>query len=135
MKSLLLTFTAAVLCLNVFGQEVPDSSSKIIEDKFFISRKFVGTYLDYRHTGPGTYNGPNIIWIKTSLENIYGKISAYGKKCKFKVGEKIYLRRSNYSPGGVSGYWIYQVENDSAVYYKATDFQHDRKVYTETLFN
>jgi hypothetical protein len=110
------------------------SGTKVIEDKLFISRKFVGTFLDYRHTGPDTYNGPNLIWIKTSMENIYGKISAYGKKCKFSPGDKLYIRRSNYSPGGISGYWIYQIENDSSVYYRATDFQHDRKVDIETWF-
>lgn len=117
------------------NQAVPrKKETKIIEDKLFISRKFVGTFLDYRHTGPDTYNGPNLIWIKTSMENIYGKISAYGKKCKFSVGDKLYVRRSNFSPGGVSGYWIYQIENDSGVYYKATDFQHDRKVEIESWF-
>jgi hypothetical protein len=107
----------------------------MIEEKLFVNRKFVGTFVDYRHTGPNTLNGPNIIWIKTSLESIYGKISAYGKKCKFSVGDRLYLRRSNFSPGGVSGYWVYQIENDSAVYYKATDFQHDRKVSIETIFD
>lgn len=121
--------------LNVRNTIEKKSGTKIIEDKLFISRKFVGTFLDYRHTGPDTYNGPNLIWIKTSMENIYGKISAYGKKCKFSPGDKLYLRRSNYSPGGVSGYWIYEIENDSSVYYRATDFQHDRKVEIETWFN
>jgi hypothetical protein len=121
--------------LNVRSASDRKSGSKIIEDRLFISRKFVGTFLDYRHTGPDTYNGPNLIWIKTSMENIYGKISAYGKKCKFSPGDKLYIRRSNFSPGGISGYWIYQIENDSAVYYKATEFQHDRKEEIETWFN
>jgi hypothetical protein len=110
------------------------SGNSITEDKIFISRKFVGTFIDYRHTGPESYNGPNLIWIKTSLENIYGKISAYGKKCKFSPGDKLYIRRSNFVPGGISGYWIYQIENDSSVYYKVTDFQHDSKVDVETWF-
>lgn len=107
---------------------------EISEDNLFISRKFVGTFLDFRHTGPDTYNGPNLIWIKTSMENVFGKISAYGKKCKFSVGDKLYLRRSNYTPGGITGYWIYQIENESGVYYRTTDFQHDLKVPVETFF-
>lgn len=107
----------------------------IIEDKLFVSRKYIGNYLDYRHTGPDTYNGPNLIWIKTTMDKTYGKISAYGKKCEFSVGNKLYLKRRFYSPGGVSGYWEYQIENDSSVYYKLTDFQFDHKVYTETWFN
>jgi len=107
----------------------------IIEDKLFISRKYMGTFLEYRHTGPDTYNGPNIIWIKTSMSGTYGKISAYGKKCQFTVGDKLYLKRKYYSPGEVSGFWEYWIENDSSRYYRVTDFQHDRKVPVENWFN
>lgn len=107
----------------------------VIEDTLFISRKYVGKFVDYRQTGPDTYNGPNIIWIKTSMDEIFGKISAYGKKCKFLAGDKLYIKRTFLSPGGVSGYWVYRIENDSSVYYRVTDFQHDRKVFIETWFN
>ena len=110
-------------------------SETIIEDKLFISRKYVGNFVDYRQTGPKTYNGPNLIWIKTTMDATFGKISAYGKKCQFKVGDKLYLKRAYFSPGGIFGYWVYQIENDSSVYYRLTDFQHDRKVYAETWFN
>ena len=110
-------------------------SQILIENKFFISRKYVGKFVDYRQTGPKTYNGPNIIWIKTSMDNTFGKISAYGKKCEFSVGDKLYLKRTYYTLGGVSGYWVYQIENDSSIYYKVSDFQHDQKVLVETWFN
>ncbi|MGC1391907.1 MAG: hypothetical protein WA816_12800 [Bacteroidales bacterium] len=110
------------------------TSGFVTEDNLFISRKFVGTFMDYRQTGPATFNGPNIIWIKTSMDNTYGKISAYGKRCDFSVGDKLYLRRTYYSPGVVSGYWVYQIENDSSIYYRVTDFQHDKKVLVETWF-
>jgi hypothetical protein len=106
----------------------------LTEDKLFISRKYIGNFVDYRHTGPEDANGPNIIWIKTTMESTFGKISAYGKKCDFSVGEKLYLKRSYYAPGGISGYWVYQVENDSSVYYRATDFQHDHKIAVESWF-
>ena len=106
----------------------------IIEDKLFISRKYIGKFLDFRHTGPKDYNGPNLIWIKTSMDNSFGKISAYGKKCEFSVGDNLYLRRAYYSPGGISGFWVYQIENDASVYYRATAFQHDRKVFVDTWF-
>jgi len=33
-----------------------------------------------------------------------------------------------------SGYWIYQIENDSSTYYRLSEFQYDKKVYIETLF-
>lgn len=104
------------------------------EDKLYISRKYVGNFLEYRQTGPATSNGPNLIWIKTSLEKTYGKISALGKKCDFSVGDKLYIKCNYYSPGEVSGYWVYQIENDSSVYYRLTDFQYDHKVKVESWF-
>ena len=99
-----------------------------------ITRKYVGNFIEFRHTGPETLDGPNIIWIKTTLEGTYGKISGYGKKCDFKPGERLYLRRTYYSPGITAGYWVYTVENDSLVSYRATDFQHDRKIMIEQWF-
>jgi hypothetical protein len=110
------------------------SSLIIEEDELFIIRKYVGNFIEYRHTGSETYGGPNLIWIKTSMDNTYGKISAYSKNCEFSAGDKLYLKRIYYTPGGVSGYWVYQIENDSSVYYRVTDFQHDKKVLVETWF-
>jgi len=106
----------------------------LADDELFIIRKYVGRFLDYRHSGPDTYAGPNLIWIKTTMESTYGKISAYGKTCKFSAGDNLYLKRTLYSPGEISGYWIYQIENDSSIYYRASDFQHDKKVAIESWF-
>jgi hypothetical protein len=111
------------------------TSEIIIEDEFLVTRKYVGEYLDYRHTGPSTSDGPNIIWIKTSLDKTFGKLSAYGKSCDFKRGDKLYLRRIFYSPGDISGYWVYHIENDSSVYYRLSEFQYDKKVFVESLFS
>lgn len=104
------------------------------EDKLLISRKYVGKFLDYRQTGPDDYNGPNIVWIKTTMNNTFGKISAMGKKCEFSVGDNLYIKRSYYSPGGVFGYWEYRIENDSSLYYRVSDYQYDQKVLVETWF-
>ena len=104
------------------------------EDALLLTRKYVGEYKEYRHTGPETYSGFNVIWIKTSLDTLYGKFSAYGKKCKFTSGDRLYLRRDYYVPGGVSGYWVYKIENDSELSYKLTEFQHDREVSIDTWF-
>lgn len=108
--------------------------ANIEEDELMIIRRYVGTYLDYRNTGVETYGSPNLIWIKTSMEKIYGKLSAYGRSCEFTVGDNLYLKRAFYSPGGISGYWVYQIENNSGTSYRLTDFQHDRKVMAETWF-
>ena len=73
----------------------------VIEDEFLMTRKYVGEFLDYRHTGPETSDGPNIIWIKTSMDKTFGKLSAYGKNCDFTLGDNLYIRRIFYSPGDV----------------------------------
>ena len=128
--------TSQMLSVPLVSPEKKSKKSDLIieEDELLITRKFVGSYLDYRHTGPETYGGPNIIWIKTSMEKTYGKISAYGKNCDFSVGDNLYLNRTYYAPGGICGYWIYQIENDSSVSYRVTDLQHDKKVFIETWF-
>jgi hypothetical protein len=115
-------------------EKTKESSALIVEDEMVIVRKYVGKFIDYRHTGYETYGGPNLIWIKTSLEKTYGKISAYGKNCEFSVGDNLYIKRIFYTPGGISGYWIYQIENDSSVYYRVSDFQSDKKVFSESWF-
>ncbi|MDZ7633267.1 MAG: hypothetical protein U5L72_02015 [Bacteroidales bacterium] len=109
-------------------------SATIEEDELIITRKYVGDFVEHRQTGPENYDGPNMIWIKTSMEDEYGKISAYGRKCEFAAGDRLYLRRTFYSPGIVSGYWVYTVENDASVSYRATDLQHDRAVFIKAWF-
>lgn len=108
----------------------------VIEDEILKTRKYVGEFLDYRHTGPETSEGPNIIWIKTSMDKAFGKLSVFAKSCDFTVGDHLYIRRIFYSPGDVagSGYWIYQIENDASIFYRLSEFQYDKKVYVETLF-
>ncbi|MDZ7633345.1 MAG: hypothetical protein U5L72_02445 [Bacteroidales bacterium] len=44
------------------------------------------------------------------------------------------MRGTFYSPGIVSGYWVYTVENDASVSYRATDLQHDRAVLVKAWF-
>jgi hypothetical protein len=124
--------------LTVAGEGPKKSSRRsgetVIEEQFLMTRKYVGEFLDFRHTGSDHTNGPNIVWIKTSLDKTYGKFSVYSKKCDFKKGDKLYLRRIYYSPGDVTGYWVYQIENNASVFYRLTDLQYDKKVYVETLF-
>ena len=112
-----------------------NSTSPDDEEEFIISRKYIGNFLDYRYTAPEDIAGQHIIWIKTTMENAYGKISALGKKCEFKKGERLYLTRTLYDPGIGAGYWVYHVENDSSSYsYEATEFQHDRRIPVEKMF-
>ncbi len=130
----MLTTQLLVVPFTSLVKQSKRASPNIEEDELMIIRRFVGTYLDYRNTGVETYGSPNLIWIKTSMEKIYGKVSAYGRSCEFTVGDNLYLKRTYYSPGGISGYWVYQIENNSGISYRLTDFQHDRKVMAETWF-
>ena len=104
------------------------------EDEIFITRKYVGTFLDYRITDPERFGDPKILWIKTDNQD-YGKISAYSGKCKFVTGERLYIRRQYVAPGGMFGYWIYQIEGDSSkVFYRLSEFQFENKVLVQTWF-
>ena len=127
-------FLLILIGLTISCSTIKQSSAPLKEDEFLITRKFAGVYTDYRHTGFKDFSGTNLIWIKTSMESTFGKISAYGKKCKFSPGERLYLRRTYYTPGGILGYWTYYIENDNSVFYKVTDFQNDKKVLAETWF-
>ena len=99
-----------------------------------VTRKYVGNYVDFRATGYEDFSEKNLIWIKTTLDATYGKFSAFGKKCEFSIGDRLYLTRNYYSPGGITGYWIYYIENNSKVSYRLTDVQYDRKVLVQDLF-
>lgn len=130
-KTLLyLVITGSVISCSIFKKSYPT----VTEDELHITRKYVGNFLDYRHTGSDSISFNNLVWIKTSMDSTFGKISVNGKKCKFSTGDRLYLRRTFFSPGGISGYWIYKIENDSGISYKATEFQHDRKVFIQTWF-
>ena len=103
------------------------------EDQVLVTRQYVGDFIDYRHTRPETFGYPHLIWIKTTMDSTYGKISAFSKKCEFSTGDRIYLRRTYITPG-VFGYWVYQIENDSSVFYRVSEFQYDNKVLVQNWY-
>lgn len=104
------------------------------EDQLVTTRRFAGVFIDYRATVTDDLPKVEVIWIKTSLENRFGKICALGKKCEFKKGDRLYLTRKYFSPGMVGGLWEFYIENDSEVKYQLTDYQSDKKVLSESWF-
>lgn len=123
-----------LLFLVLMGLIISCSTAKkaplrVKEDQFFITRKYIGTFVDYCHTGPQIVGGNDLIWIKTTIYSTYGKISAYSKKCDFSVGDKIYLR-PRYSTPGHYGNWEYLIENDSLVNYRVSEFRFENNVFT-----
>jgi hypothetical protein len=109
------------------------SYSHLRNNDLSVTRRYIGNFLDYSHTGPEIFGGVNLIWIRTTQFNSYGKISAYGKDCKFEPGEKIYLKRM-YSTPGPYGNWEYQIENDSSVVYRMSNFRYENNVLVQATF-
>ena len=102
--------------------------SGIQEDSLILTRKYVGNFVEYRQHIPEKFGEPYLIWIKTTMDSTYGKISAYSERCDFKPGDRLYIKRIQLSPGPVSTYWEYQIESDdNSISYKLSEFQHDRK--------
>jgi hypothetical protein len=123
-----------VVLLNFFSScATTKDSGAIPEDELIVTRKYVGNFLDYRHTAPERVTDPHIVWIKTTQDSIYGKLSVLSRECEFEEGDRLFLRRKYVTPG-VWGYWEYQIENDKNVFYKLSEFQHDRKVPVQSLF-
>ena len=119
--------------LFIISCATTERSGFLQEDELFVTRKYVGDFVDSRHTSPERLGSPHLIWIKTTQDTIYGKISAYSQKCEFVPGDRLYLRRVYQSPG-VFGYWMYQIENENDIWYKISEFQHDSKVLVQVWF-
>lgn len=119
MNKIILLFVTSFLisCISTNKSGLP-----VAEDKLFITRKYIGDFVGYVHTSPEISNGTDLIWIKTNRDNSYGKISAYGRTCRFSAGDKLYLN-SKYSPGCRTGNWEYEIGNDSLVLYTVSDFR------------
>lgn len=130
MKSFLLILLAAIA---ISCTTVKHSSCYQKEDQLINTRRYVGEFVDYCHTGPEIFGGTNLIWIKTSMYNRYGKLSAFGSKCDFTPGDKLYLRRL-YTTPGTCGNWAYQVENDSSVYYRLSEYRYENNVLVQAMF-
>lgn len=126
MKKLLFLILMALL---IACSTLKKSSSLLEEDQLYITRKYIGDFLEYCHTGPQIVGGKDLIWIKTSVYTTYGKISAYGKTCDFSVGDKIYLKPVSSTTGEI-GNWVYQIENDFSINYRVSEFRFENNVFT-----
>lgn len=105
------------------------------EDQLFVTRKYVGNFVEGRITPPASFGSPHILWITTTLDSLYGKISAYSRKCDFKQGERLYIRRV-FQKSDVFGSWIYQIENESPVKitYQISEIRNGNKVLAQDWY-
>jgi len=124
-KLLFLVLAGIIICCSTTRK----SSSLLQEEQFVISRKYIGNFIDYYHTGPEIVGGKDLVWIKTTVYNSYGKISVYGRTCSFSIGDKIYMKPVYTTPGNF-GYWEYQVENDSSINYRVSEYRFENNVFT-----
>lgn len=109
--------------------------SSVDEDSLILTRKYVGNFIEYRQYIPEKIGDPYLIWIKTTMDSTYGKITAYSERCDFKKGDRLYIKRIQLSPGLISTYWEYQIESDdNPNFYRLSDFQHDRKNLIQSWF-
>jgi hypothetical protein len=126
-------FILIVACLMVSCMPQKKSYSNLHDDGLPVTRRYIGNFIDYHYTGPEIFGGVGLIWIRTTQFSSFGKISAYGKDCNFKPNEKLYLRRL-YSTPGLYGNWEYQIENDSSVIYRMSDFRYENNVLVQVSF-
>ncbi len=109
------------------------SYSLLRSDEIAVTKRYVGNFIDYSHTGPEIFGGVHLIWIRTTQFNTFGRISAYGKECKFKAGDKIFIKRM-YSTPGPYGNWEYQVENGSSIVYRLSNYRYENNMLVQAMF-
>jgi hypothetical protein len=130
MKGILLLL---FICLSLSCSSGKKTYSLLRSNEMAVTKRYVGNFIDYSHTGPEIFGGVHLIWIRTTQFNSFGKISVYGKDCKFDEGDKIYIKRM-YSTPGPYGNWEYQVENDSSVVYRLSNYRYENNVLVQSTF-
>ena len=70
------------------------SSSLLQEEQLLITRKYIGNFVDYCHTGPEIAGGKDLIWIKTTVyEYLMAGYQFMAKLVNFLSGTKFILNR------------------------------------------
>lgn len=127
-----LIFLAAILlssCATV------TTTRLLPEDEMFLTRKYVGNFVECKHVEPEKFGDPHIILIKTTLDEMHGLISVYSRKCEFTAGERLYVKRTNVATG-IWGYWEYIIENsqEKPLFYPISEFQYNERTLVQNWF-
>jgi len=127
--------TIYIILMVILASCATTKQPVVKEDTMVLTRKYVGNFIEYRQHVPEKFGEPYLIWIKTTMDSTYGKISAYGERCDYAKGNRLYIRRVQLSPGPVSTYWEYRIESDdNPLTYRLSEFQHDRKSLISSWF-
>jgi hypothetical protein len=133
--SLSLLLISVITMPFILSCSVTREAGLVDEDKIFVTRKYVGNFVEYSQANPYYRGGPKVILITTTLDTVYGKISAYSHKCDFQPGERLYIKRV-YQPSGVFGNWKYQIENDreKRTSYGIMEFKYGDKILVQNWY-
>ena len=123
----------AITCLTISCSTQLKTHSYLQDDQVIVTRRCIGNFINYSKTGPEVFGGVNLIWIRTTQFNTFGKISAFGKDCKFQEGEKIYIKRL-YTTPGPCGSWEYVIENDSSDVYMMSKYRFENNMLVQASF-
>ncbi len=134
-KSVSAILVSSMVALMVISCTATKKPASFPEDQFFVTRKYVGNFVEYSKSSPYYHGGPHVISLTTTQDSLYGKISAYSKDCEFEPGERLYIRRV-YKSRGVFGNWKYQIENDKEkkISYQIKEFQYGGKILEQSWF-
>ncbi len=102
------------------------------EDTLIQTKKYIGDYIDHCGTETDVYGDVNIIWIKTTVYNEYGQLSAYTRDCGFSPGDRLYLK-SIFHSNGSFGNWEHRIENDASVSYKVSECLYENRILVQNL--
>jgi len=111
-----------IILLSVICLSACSLTSHIQEDKLFITRRYVGSFVSYDELDK------NGLMIKTTKVDDYGFIFVYGRKCHFQTGERLYIRRSKVDYPIQNQYWAYFVETDNNKKYILKNSKYGYKV-------
>ncbi len=114
---------------------VTNKTGMLPEDQLFVTRKYVGDFVEGRIAPPAYFGSPHLLLITTTLDSLYGKISVYSRKCDFKPGERLYVRRV-FQKSDVFGSWIYRIENDNPVKvtYQISEIRNGDKILAQDWY-
>lgn len=107
-------------------------SGLLPEDELFVTRKYVGNFIEYKYTSK-KFGEPPIMYISTTQDSIYNDMSIYSRECQFKKGEQLYLRRV-YIKQNMWGSWEYQLENNNDIVYRISGFKYGQKMLVQDWF-
>jgi hypothetical protein len=124
-----------IVILAGIACSVTNKAGLLPEDQLFVTRKYVGNFVEAEIKPPSFFGNPHILLITTTLDSLYGKISAYSRKCEFQQGDRLYIKRV-YQSSEIFGSWIYKIENENPVKvsYQISEIRNGNKVLAQDWY-